>query len=379
MGSIKSEIGRTSIDEKVRMKLWAISGGRCEMCNRLLYQDLTFGLDGNFGEMAHIHAVSEGGPRHKYGMSNEEKNNIDNLMLLCEEHHHLIDTNPEDFSEGLLVQKKVSHEKRIREVTSIPSEQTCRIVTYFSNINNQAEFSSDRLLREAVLLSGRVPMQEPSISLNSDSFTRYIPSKSIFQQKEQDLEREFKSWFDVVIKSKDCIGVFALAPQPLLFKLGTLINDHYNAVAFQCHRTGHKWAWPSTNAQIEYIFECSKNGDGNKIALVIDLSARVMDDRITAVLGDDVTIFHITISNPCRTFVTSEENQEKFVETYRCALEHIKNLRPAPELIHLFPVMPNSLAIKAGMDFMPKADLPLIIYEQALQTEGFFEALTIGG
>lgn len=379
MGSKKSEIGRTSIDEKVRMKLWAVSGGRCEMCNRLLYQDLAFGLDGNFGEMAHIHAVSEGGPRHKYGMSKEEKNNIDNLMLLCEEHHHLIDTNPEDFSEGLLVQKKISHEKRIREVTDIPSEQTCRIVTYFSNIDNQAEFSSDRLLREAVLLSGRIPMQEPSISLNSDSFTRYIPSKAIFQQKEQDLEREFKSWFDAVIKSKDCIGVFALAPQPLLFKLGTLINDHYNAVAFQCHRTGHKWAWPRTNVPIEYIFQCSKNGNSNKVALVIDLSAQVMDDRITSVLGDDVTIFHITIPRPCRTFVTCEETQGKFVETYRSALEHIKNLRPSPELIHLFPVMPNSLAIKAGMDYMPKADLPLIIYEQALQTEGFFEALSIGG
>ena len=166
MSPVKSEIGRTSIKEQVRMKLWAISGGRCEMCNRLLYQDLTFGVDGNFGEMAHIHAVSEGGPRHKYGMSKEEKNNIDNLMLLCEEHHHLVDTNPEDFSEGLLVQKKIAHEKRIREVTGIPSEQTCRIVTYFSNIDNQAEFSSDRLLREAVLLSGRVPMQDPSISSN---------------------------------------------------------------------------------------------------------------------------------------------------------------------------------------------------------------------
>lgn len=379
MSPVKSEIGRTSIKEQVRMKLWAISGGRCEMCNRLLYQDLTFGVDGNFGEMAHIHAVSEGGPRHKYGMSKGEKNNIDNLMLLCEEHHHLVDTNPEDFSEGLLVQKKIAHEKRIREVTGIPSEQTCRIVTYFSNIDNQAEFSSDRLLREAVLLSGRVPMQDPSISLNSDSFTKYVPDKTVFQQKTQDLEREFKSWFDAVIKSKDSVGVFALAPQPLLIKLGTLINDHYNAAVFQCHRTGHKWAWPSSSAPIEYIFRRSKEGKSNKIALVIDLSACVMDDRITSVLGDDVTIFHITILNPCRSFVTSEENQEKFIETYREALEHIKNLRPAPEAIHLFPVMPNSLAIKAGMDYMPKTDLPLIVYEQATQRDGFFEALTIGG
>ena len=41
--------------------------------------------------------------------------------------------------------------------------------------------------------------------------------------------------------------------------------------------------------------------------------------------------------------------------------------------------MPNSLAVKAGMDYMPKADLPLIIYEQYKESEGFFEALAIGG
>lgn len=379
MGSIKSEIGRTSIDEKVRMKLWAVSGGRCEICNRLLYQDLVLGFDGNFGETAHIHAVSEGGPRHKIGMSKEEKNNIENLMLLCEEHHHLIDTNPEDFGEGLLIQKKASHEKRIREVTGIPSEQTCRIVTYFSNIDNQMEFSSDRLLREAVLLSGRVPMQEPTISLNSDSFTRYIPDKTVFLQKAQDLEREFKSWFDAVIKTEDSVGIFALAPQPLLFKLGTLINDQYNTATFQCHRSGHKWAWPCQSELVEFKFVCSKAGTNDNVALVLDLSARVLDDRIISVLGEDVTIFHITISEPNRTFVTSETIQEGFVNIYREALEYIKNCRPAPSLIHLFPVMPNSLAVKAGMDYMPKADLPLIIYEQYKESEGFFEALAIGG
>lgn len=200
MATINSEIGRTSITEHVRMQLWAISGGRCELCNRLLYQDLVYGHDGNFGEMAHIHAVSVGGPRHKYGMTSEEKNNIENLMLLCEEHHHMIDTYPADFKEGLLLKKKRAHKARIRKVTGIPCEQTCRIITYFSNIGHHEDFSSERLLCEAVLLSDKVPMQEPVISLNSDSYTRYVPTKAVFQQKEQDLEREFKVWFNDIIQ-----------------------------------------------------------------------------------------------------------------------------------------------------------------------------------
>ena len=44
MGKVNSEIGRTSIKEHIRMRLWAVSGGRCELCNRILYQDLVYTL-----------------------------------------------------------------------------------------------------------------------------------------------------------------------------------------------------------------------------------------------------------------------------------------------------------------------------------------------
>lgn len=379
MARTNSEISRTAIRERVRMQLWAVSGGRCELCNRLLYQDLVYGQDGNFGEMAHIHAVSESGPRNKRGMTSEEKNSVENLMLLCEEHHHMIDTFPDKFRDGLLLKKKRAHEARIREVTEISSEQTTRIVTYFSNIDHYEVFSSDRLLREAVLFADRVPMQEPTIHLSSDSYIRYVPAKEIFQQKEQDLEKTFRIWFDDVIKKQDSISLFALAPQPLLFKLGTLINDQYNAIVFQRHRTGHTWAWPNLDSPVEYIFSQTRVGVGNCVALVLDLSASVADDRIISALGESVSIFHITLPAPCRTFVTSKKVQDDFVSVFRVAMEHIKNLRPAPVILHIFPAMPSSLAIRAGMDYMPKADLPVVLYEQADQADGFFEALIIGG
>lgn len=376
---MNSCIGRTSINEKVKMKLWAISGGRCELCNKLLYEDSTFGVEGNFGEMAHIHAVSDNGPRNKRGMTTEEKNNIENLMLLCSEHHHMIDTYPEDFKDGMLKLKKKRHEERIRMVTSIPEEQSCRIVSYFSNIDKFEEFSSERLFKEAILLSGKLPMQQPVISLNSNSNMRYTPSKEEFATKASDLEREFKIWFDDIIKKEDSVGLFALAPQPLLFKLGTLINDKYNASVFQCHRRSNKWTWQENNDEVEFKFEKTLSNNDDKIALVIDLSAKVLDERIVNVLGEKIAIYHLTISNPNRNFVANENIQNAFVQNFRLAIEHIKNIKHSKGNIHLFPVMPNSLVIKAGMDYMPKADLPLIIYEQTNAEEGFFEALAIGG
>lgn len=97
--NIKSEIKKSNrkILDATRYKLWAISGGRCQLCNKIVYTDSTFGKDGNFGELAHIHAVGQKGPRHWKDMSLEELNSTSNLMLMCQEHHKMIDDNPELF------------------------------------------------------------------------------------------------------------------------------------------------------------------------------------------------------------------------------------------------------------------------------------------
>ena len=115
-------------------------------------------------------------------------------MLLCSEHHHMIDTHPEEFKDRYLLIKKQRHEQRIRAVTEISEAQSCRIVSYFSNIDNYEEFSSERLFKEALLLSGKLPKQQSAISLNNNTNTRYEPCKEVFVSKAKDLDREFRSW-----------------------------------------------------------------------------------------------------------------------------------------------------------------------------------------
>lgn len=376
--TVKSEIGRTSINEQVRMKLWAVSGGRCEICNRLVYSDTHYGVDGNFGELAHIHAVSPNGPRHKYGMTCDEKNDIAKLMLLCEEHHHLIDTNPENYPDDFLVRKKLQHEERIRALTEISDEQSCRIVTYFSNIDNAEVFTSESLLKGAAHLAGYYPKQDPIIKLHKDTNNRYIPARSAFENKALELEYQFNNWFDSIVKEKDTVALFALAPQPLLFKLGTLLNDQYNVKVFQRHRTGHMWAWIDRCEPIDYQFNLTRVSGSGIVALVIDLSAPITDERIVSSIGD-ATIYHITIPEPCRGFVKTEAVQDAFVSVYRTAMEKVKNDNPGCLRLNVFMAMPNSLVIRAGMDYMPKADLPITLFDLANLSDGFFEALNVGG
>lgn len=217
-----SEIKRTAIDEKTKLFLWGVAAGRCEICNKLLYVDSKYGDSANFAENAHIHAVGVKGPRHKDDMTQEEINKVENLMLLCAEHHHLIDTKPENYLGTQLLEYKRRHEERIKKLTEIQDDASCKIVTFFSNIDNSEVFNDDMLFKRAVVKENLYPKQDTPISLHEGSLTRYVPTRESLITKVQELEYQVKQLFGGIVKKNEEVTIFALAPQPLLFKLGTL-------------------------------------------------------------------------------------------------------------------------------------------------------------
>ena len=374
-----SEIARTAIDPKTIIMLWGRAAGRCEICNKLLYCDSKYGDMANFAENAHIHAVGATGPRHRDDMRQDEINRIENLMLLCEEHHHLIDTKPEDYSGAFLCSKKEEHENRVRRVTEIQEDASCKTVAFFSNTDNVDVYGDTTAFKRAVIRDRMYPKQDEPIMLHMGAPTRYVPSKENIELKAKELEYQVRLSFEG-IKREERIALFSLAPQPLLFKLGALLCDQLDTQVFQCHREGDKWAWPKNDDTIvNYIVKRPLVNSNNKVALVIDLSATIVDRRIASVLGNDCSIYHLTIPEPNRNFVRNKRIQTDFVKAFREVMEEIKNTHPEAERIHLFPAMPQSLAIRAGMDYMPKADLPITIYEQVNSIDGFIETITIGG
>lgn len=103
--------------------LFAKSGNRCAFpnCGKLLFEDVTEIDDSivNRSEIAHIVAQSLDGPRGKYPLPIEERDNESNLILLCEEHHHLVDDNSRVpyYTVERLRQYKEDHEAQILEAT----------------------------------------------------------------------------------------------------------------------------------------------------------------------------------------------------------------------------------------------------------------------
>ena len=96
---LNSEKGRgKSPSKETIIRLWTVSGGRCQFdgCNKRVFCDDITGEEFNAANLSHIIASSKNGPRGN-DQSNELSDRIENLMLLCPEHHKEIDTFPDKY------------------------------------------------------------------------------------------------------------------------------------------------------------------------------------------------------------------------------------------------------------------------------------------
>lgn len=94
--------------------LYQRSGNRCAFpkCTKsLTYDETTDGSPTALSEVAHIVAQSPDGPRGSYPMPLEERDGYHNLILLCEEHHHVVDDNCPSYPVEMLRRWKAEHEQ----------------------------------------------------------------------------------------------------------------------------------------------------------------------------------------------------------------------------------------------------------------------------
>ena len=106
-------------------------------------------------------------------------------------------------------------------------------------------------------------------------------------------------------------------------------------------------------------------------------SATIADERITAVLGEDASIWSIEAEGPHNDIMRSPADLAAFGELAHRALDRIKAVHGEHTEINVFPAIPVSAAVELGRRWMPKADLPLMIWDQNRTAGGFIKTLEI--
>jgi hypothetical protein len=382
-GSIR-RLRTNALSPLTRTILWANAAGRCEYtgCNKHLIGDLISGAeDRNFGFVAHIVADTPDGPRGDPIRSAQLSNDINNLMLLCHVHHKLIDVDDvAGHPEARLLAMKAAHEDRIKMVTGIDQDRASHVLRYAANIGaHDSPVAYEHV--SAAMLPDRYPAEGRrviDIALTGSRFEDHEPE--FWNLQRENLARQFAVKVLARIEAREIrhLSIFALAPQPLLIELGRLLGDIVAAEVRQLQREPQGWAWPADGPAIRYRVREAGPG-GGLVALVLALSASVADERIRAALGADAAIWAIEADRPHNDIMKRSEDLAEFRRLVRSTLNAIKAVRGERETIHLFPVLPVSAAVEVGRVWMPKADLPLVIYDQNRKLNGFMRALAIGG
>lgn len=375
-------MAKTKIPDRVQIALWAKAAGRCEYrgCNKELTGDLVAGRqDGKFGYIAHIVADSADGPRGDKVRSPLLAQDINNLMLLCPIHHKGVDVDwLAEHPEAILLDMKAEHEERIAIVTDMAEDRAAHVLRFAADIGRRDALVSTRSIF-AAMPPDRHPAEGKTIDIELVGSDLADHEPAYWQTQVENLRRVFGRKIKERIEQREIrqISVFALAPQPLLIELGRLLGDIVPVTVHQKHREPDTWRWQPAQPAVVYRLTEPEGRPRAKVALKLALSATVTDDRINAVLGDDIAIWSLTAENPHNDIMRRPDDLYEYKRLLRRILDRIKAAHGEHAVIHVFPALPASAAVETGRALMPKADLPLRIWDQNRAAGGFIETLTI--
>ena len=312
-------------------------------------------------------------------MTADAVHSVDNLLLVCHECHRKIDQEGDGgrYTASLLKAMKAQHEERIERVTGIAPDKRSYVVLYGANVGDHSSplnYSS----AAPALFPLRYPAEDKAVELATvnSAFTDVTPD--FWAIESADLRAKYERRVRERLASGEIahLSVFALAPQPLLILLGTLIGDIVPADVYQRHREPTTWVWPDAGPVPEFIVTKPARMSGVP-ALVLALSATVTADRITAVLGEDASIWTVTVPEPHNDLTRSRDQLSQLRALLRRVFDEIKATHGQTTPLNVFPVMSVSAAVEFGRVRMPKADMPWRIYDQVNRRGGFVFALSI--
>ena len=288
------------IKREVERELWARAAGRCQFygCNRILYKSPVTQERVNISEKAHIYSFSEDGPRGwgPFKRAPQSLNDVGNLMLMCHDCHKTIDQDKSGskYSASLLQQWKKEHEHRIVTVTGIAANNKSHVVFYGSNIGEQR---SPLQMEDAMgaMFPAHYPASESSACL-SMACSHEDNTTDFWESESSHLDRVFIQKILPLIEGDPIkhFSLFSLAPIPLLIQLGALFTDKISVDTYQPIREPKGWHWQDFPDGFEFIIKKPETIVGAP-ALVISLSDIVSHERIRNVMGEQVSIWELTV------------------------------------------------------------------------------------
>lgn len=362
-----SKRGKNPSEHTIRM-LCANAAGNCEYpgCKRRLFFDSVSAKHFNDAYIGHIIASSPDGPRGDPVLSYELSDKLDNLLLLCGTHHHLIDTRKEDYPVELLREFKQRHENKIQQICSLVDAQQTRVILFSAPIHGTVPRITTAMVNEAVMPE-RVISEEYPIELKTECMNFHENDVRHWQMQAESLTRQFQervsTFFD---HNPDMLcDLFGIGPIPLLAKLGELCGDK-NSIRLHHHaRHPETWKWMCSERNISFTTQQINIADAKgkeKVALIISLTAKIEADFAKQFLPGISSLYLIDSNDYSVDCIRSEKDLSEFWHKYLETLDDIHRTFPWCFEVPVIAAVPAVAAIEIGRRRMKGVHPSLAMY-----------------
>ncbi|MDV9173178.1 SAVED domain-containing protein [Streptomyces sp. W16] len=356
----------------------------------------------NLGELAHI--VGRGNntrsPRGEHPLDRAQRENPDNLMLLCADQHDEVDAASvlDLFTVEKLRRIKQEHEDRIRHVTGLGSDRATTVVRMVGSVHgNQVELS--RQTAAAALIAGnRYPLFLESYARHGlEIDLRGVPGESLAVPCAASRAADSRAYYGIATQLVDDVierqlrpgimrdavrhvSVFGFARLPLLVHLGSRLDDTVPTDIYQRHREDESWVWreedglaPSFAARVDHDVPA-----GSDAVVVINVSGAIGVQEVPVSLRGMRRWEIRPVGAPTGPDIMRARGcLERFTGALRGFFAELEAEAKTLERLHVLPALPMSAAVVLGRVHHPQVHPQLVVYERL--TGRYVPTLEIGG
>jgi hypothetical protein len=358
MNADRSEQTKSSrrYDPRTLKLVWGRAAGRCAMPNcriELFVTEPGYSPVWNIGEMGHIVASSNDGPRSDSGLSLVARDVYSNLILLCRNCHGKIDGLKDLFPVDRLLEIKANHEEWVR--TALPERGSTRV--WWSVLWLQGDFPFDA----STIVTALAPDQE-----NYEVQIAVSPSNLPWGSIKEKLFKEVGALLRNVHSISARVAVFPLAPVSACLYTGYLLTNRVNVRAFQYHREDASWEWPRTVRPgsspkcletVEAVSQCPD------IFFLFGLTAPIDASSARAKVEGEQAVYECSVPDPSTAWLRSKPQLDDLARKSREMFEQASIKYPHSRRWHIIYAGPAPGAIVVGQQLNPTMVPDIQCYE----------------
>jgi hypothetical protein len=343
-------------DPQTLKLLWGRAAGRCAMADCRV--ELFVTEDGYdpvcvIGEMGHIAASSNAGPRANVELNVRDRDKYGNLILLCRNCHRKVDTLKQSYPRSRLLEIKASHEAWVR--TALPERG-------FTNLRwNVLRLQGDFPFDPTTIAEALSPDQEADEVQTTVSATR--SSWALIQES---LRTQVHTMIDSSDSITSRVAVFPLAPVSACLYAGYLLTNRLNVRSFQYHRDQATWAWPKNPQELTMptiAASIESSAASTEIFFLFELTAPIDASGLLESTGGGQAVYKCSVPDLSTGWLKSKTQLDELARKAREMFEAASIRYPLSARWHILYAGPAPGGVAVGQQLNPTMIPSVQLYE----------------